>query len=185
MAQWDLRAERKGDWVQTFTGRVFWPMDPLPSEIDIEDIAHALSMQCRFGGHAVRFYSVAEHSVLLARHVAPEHRKWALLHDAAEAYLVDVPRPVKPYLGDYRLNEDRLLIAIATRFGLPTELPGRILPEAVSEADHAILADERLQVMAPCIRAWSLLRPPLGIKMEFWPPAVAERAFLEEWARVQ
>lgn len=55
--------ERAGDWMQTFTGRQFWPMDPRPEDLDILDIAHALSLLCRFGGHCQRFYSVAEHSV--------------------------------------------------------------------------------------------------------------------------
>jgi hypothetical protein len=68
-------AER-GDWIQTATGRPFWPIDPRPEDIDIEDIAHALSMLCRFGGHCLRFYSVAEHSVLLSQYVAPEHKLW-------------------------------------------------------------------------------------------------------------
>lgn len=74
--------ERIGDWIQTFTGRQFWPLDPQPDHIDIADIAHALAHDCRFGGHCRRFYSVAEHSVLLSRAVAPEFRLAALMHDS-------------------------------------------------------------------------------------------------------
>ena len=73
---------RKGNWMQTFTGRQFWPADPRADEIDIRDIAHALSMQCRYAGHCTQFYSVAEHCVLLANAI-PEQKLWALLHDAS------------------------------------------------------------------------------------------------------
>ena len=64
---------RKGDWMQTYTGRQFWPIDPRANEVHIEDIAHALSMMCRYNGHCRTFYSVAEHSVLVSQHVPPEH----------------------------------------------------------------------------------------------------------------
>src|SRR5690606_29748913 len=107
LARPSLVPTRKGDWMQTFTGRRFWPLDPRPDEICIEDIAHALSMQCRYAGHCLSFYSVAEHSVLLSQHVAEPFRRWALLHDASEAYLVDVPRPIKGDLSNYRAVEAR------------------------------------------------------------------------------
>ena len=88
-------AARKGDWIQTFTGRAFYVLDPRPEDVDIEDIAHALSMQCRFAGHCREFYSVAQHSVTASWLVPPEDALWGLLHDAAEAYVVDLPRPIK------------------------------------------------------------------------------------------
>ena len=69
---------RKGGWIQTYTGRQFWPMDPRSHEVFIEDIAHSLSMMCRYAGHCERFYSVAEHSILLARHVSYENKLAAL-----------------------------------------------------------------------------------------------------------
>jgi hypothetical protein len=87
--------DRRGDWMQTFTGRAFYPLDPRPEDIDPVDIAHALSLICRYGGHSSRFYSVAEHCVLMSHAVAPEHALWALLHDATEAYLGDMIRPLK------------------------------------------------------------------------------------------
>jgi uncharacterized protein len=88
---------RTGDWIQTYTGKQFWPLSPLPEDIVIEDIAHALSMQCRFGGHVRTFYSVAQHSVHVSLLVEPQYALWGLLHDAAEAYLVDLPRPIKKF----------------------------------------------------------------------------------------
>src|SRR5580692_700756 len=113
----------RGDWIQTATGRQFWPMDPRPDEIFIDDIAHALSMLCRFGGHCLRFYSVAEHSVLLSRVAPQKHKLWALLHDASEAYLVDVPRPIKPMLVGYKAAEEKIQRAIAVRFNLHFGIP--------------------------------------------------------------
>src|ERR1039457_118422 len=82
-------------FIGTFSGLRFWPLDPNPEKILIDDIAHALAHQCRFGGHASRFYSVAEHSVHVSRLCPPEDALWGLLHDASEAYLVDLPRPLK------------------------------------------------------------------------------------------
>ena len=168
-----MKGER-GDWIQTFTGRQFWPIAPAVDEVEIEDIAHALSMLCRFGGHCLRFYSVAEHSVLLARHVAPEHALWALLHDASEAYLVDIPRPLKPYLAGYREAEDAIIAVICQRFGLPEGMP-----VAVKLADTAILSDEAEQNMAPPPVAWSTTTAPLGVELKFWSPALAKYKFLQ------
>lgn len=168
---------RKGDWIQTFSGRQFWPIDPRPEDIEIEDVAHALSMLCRYGGHCRRFYSVAEHSVLLSRHVAPTNALWALLHDASEAYLVDVPRPIKPSLGGYLEAEAVISAAICERFGLDVEMP----PE-VKAADTAILMDERLQNMAFAPVRWSTDGLPLGIQLNYWPPKKAEYEFLARFA---
>src|SRR4051812_20612492 len=85
----------RGDWMQTYTGRAFWPLDAQPEDVDPLDIAAALSMLCRYGGHVSRFYSVAEHCLLMSEAVAPEHALWALLHDATEAYMGDMVRPLK------------------------------------------------------------------------------------------
>tara|TARA_B110000902_G_C14047584_1_gene490362 strand:+ start:131 stop:670 length:540 start_codon:yes stop_codon:yes gene_type:complete len=94
------------DYIGTFTNKKFHFMNPSVNEICIEDIAQALSMNCRYSGHVKDFYSVAEHSVIIADLVYKEtHSKHealsALLHDASEAYLTDVPRPIKPYLTNY------------------------------------------------------------------------------------
>lgn len=74
----------KGDWMQTYTGRRFWPLDPVAGDIEIMDIAHALSNQCRYAGHTRFHYSVAQHSVQVSENVAPEHALWGLLHDAPD-----------------------------------------------------------------------------------------------------
>lgn len=169
---------RVGDWIQTFTGRQFWPLDPRPDEIDIADIAHALAHDCRFGGHCRRYYSVAEHSVLLSRMVAPCHRLAALMHDSPEGYLRDLVRPVKRTMPAYRAAETAIWRAICTRFELPTDLPAE-----VHEADNRILVDERQQNMAPPPAPWSVEEQvaPLGVSLRFWSPIEAEFWFLTEF----
>ena len=119
-------SERRGDWFQTATGKQFWPLDPHPDEVCIEDIAHHLANQCRFAGACRAFYSVAQHSVLVSCAVPSEDQKWGLLHDAAEAYLQDLIRPIKAAsaLGEeYRKIEDLVLRAVCEQFGLPVEEP--------------------------------------------------------------
>lgn len=82
-------------WIQTFTGKKVFPLAMTTDMVDIKDIAHALSLKCRFTGHCRTFYSVAEHSMRVAELVRPELKLAALLHDAAEAYLPDFARPIK------------------------------------------------------------------------------------------
>jgi len=168
----------RGDWMQTATGGKFWPLDPRPHEVCIKDIAHALSLLCRFGGHCLRFYSVAEHSVLLARAAPPRFRRWALLHDAAEAYVVDVPRPLKPFLVNYKQAEAAVMRAIELRFGLYLGMP-----DQVKQLDRSILVDEMQQNMAPAPAAWTSLEGvnPLGVKLQFWTPRQARIEFLREF----
>lgn len=175
-------------WMQTFKGKRFDPFDPNPALIDIEDIAHSLSSICRYGGHSNRFYSVAEHSVLVAEYLLATwcDRKLALaglLHDAAEAYMGDIPRPIKyrPEFAFYREAEARLDAMIFERFGL-AEFIG---DAQVKFADDSILADEAEEFMGNPGKAWGLTQPPLGIRFSYLMPNVYwERAFLSrfrEW----
>jgi hypothetical protein len=165
---------RIGDWIQVHSGAQAYPMDLRPSEVEITDIAHSLSMQCRYTGHCLRFYSVAEHSVLMARWVPPADAMYALLHDASEAYLTDVPRPIKPFLPGYKEAERRVQDAVWKRFGLK---PGN--PYSVDTADARILNDERAQNMAPSAVEWVMPSPePLGVTLQFWTPEQAEAEFL-------
>jgi hypothetical protein len=165
---------RTGAWIETFTGRQFWPLDPHVDDICIEDIAHALSNTCRFNGHVRQFYSVAEHSVFVALTVPVEHRLAALLHDASEAYACDLPRPIKRCVTGYAEAEHRLMECIFEKFGLT--LP---LPEIVKLHDNRILLDERVQFMPASDRDWNLGVEPLGVQLRGWLPQDAEAAFLE------
>lgn len=129
-------------WLNTFTGKRFDLGSPKVDDIDIVDIAVALSHQARYAGHTRRHYSVAEHSVIVHDAIDilcpldPAAKRWALMHDAAEAYVTDVPWPIKaaglvPQLS--RL-EKHIMELICERFGLePTE------PEIVKEVDLELL----------------------------------------------
>lgn len=168
---------RKGDWMQTFTGRQFWPIDPRADEVDIRDIAHALSNCCRYGGHCKRFYSVAEHSVLIARAAPPHLKKAALLHDASEAYLVDIPRPIKRSLPEYRAIEARLMQVIAKLFDFAWPLA-----EEIKDLDRRILMDERDALMSNPPAGWFEEElEPLGVEMIGLSPIAAEWAFRREF----
>ena len=178
-------SERNGDWMQTFTGRQFWPLDPRAAEISIEDVAHSLAMQCRYAGHALRFYSVAEHSVLVSRSLPEPFKLWGLLHDAAEAYVLDVIRPIKGSLAGYAEIEDRITFEVAKRFGLL--LGGHALdragyiPAIVKEYDTRILVDEKRQNMAPGLVWGTDGLEPLGVELQFWSAREAEDNFLTEF----
>jgi hypothetical protein len=170
-------AERTGNWIQTFTGKQFFPLDPRVEDINIVDIAHALSMSCRYTGHCTRFYSVAEHSVRVSENVPKELALEALLHDASEAYLTDIPRPIKPYIPQYKEMEERVERVIAQVFG--TGFPMNPL---VKEIDNRILADEKAQLMAPCEGEWILYGEPLGNQDDMgWKPGYAKMMFLDRF----
>lgn len=166
---------RAGDWCETYTGRAFWPLDPRPSEVCAEDIAHALSMQCRFGGHCADFWSVAQHSVCVSRIVPPEDALAGLLHDAAEAYLVDLPRPIKRFMAAYRAAEARIAQVIGERFGV--DLVN--LPASVKHADEVMLATEKRDLMINSFRDWGPLPEPLAEKLLPRSFMLAKSDFLE------
>jgi hypothetical protein len=166
----------RGEWMQTFTGRAFYPMAPQVGDVDQVDVAHALSLICRYGGHVKVFYSVAEHCVLMSYAVAPENALWALLHDATEAYLGDMVRPLKRMMPAYRDAENRLSDVIADRFGI-----SRICPDEVKLADLRILHDERDVLMTDPPQSWAALDGvrPLGVQVTGWAPEYAERQYLD------
>lgn len=155
-----MAAERRGDWMLTSTLGQYWPLDPRPEDVRIEDIAAALSKLCRFAGHCNRFYSVAEHSVLVSYEVPSHLALQALMHDATEAYVVDVPRPLKHGLGaTYADIEELNWLAIADCFGLEHEMH-----PFVKCADNAVLLAERDQLFAPGGPLWSV--PGVAAKCE-------------------
>ena len=112
--------------IRTFTGKYFNIVEPTLDMICIEDIAHSLSMQCRFAGHLPEFYSVAQHCIQCVKFVREEHKLAALLHDASEAYLLDIPKPFKHLISNYELLEDRIMNLIAQKFGFKYPLSDEI-----------------------------------------------------------
>ena len=170
---------RYGDFIQTMTGRKFWPLDPRPEEIYIEDIAHATARLCRFTGHVKgdEIYSVGQHSVMVSRFCPPAYRLWGLLHDAAEAYINDLNRPTKhgPGMAPYRKAEERIIQAIAKRFDLPYPIPG-----PVRLVDQRMCYTEALELMYPLVKSW-LVCEPYDMPIEAWPIRRTQREFLERW----
>lgn len=137
---------RTGNYIQTHSGVRFYPQDIQRGDICIEDIAHALSQICRFTGHTKWFYSVGQHA-LICSYMMPEGLElYGLLHDASEAYLCDVARPIKylPEMEAYRRLEADVQTSIYLAFGLnPNE------PVALDVVDKRMLFTEKAQLMAP------------------------------------
>jgi hypothetical protein len=173
----------RGNWSQSYTGKSVYVTDPRPEEIDIIDVAHGLSMQCRFAGHIEYFYSVAEHSVRASLIVPIEDALAALLHDASESYIVDIPRPLKksPGFEKYHEYEERMMTVIFEKYGL--KLP---LPDSVKVADQVMLLTEQRDLRKPGTNLWI---PPKGLqplpyKIQAWSQPAAERRFLERFAQL-
>jgi 5'-deoxynucleotidase YfbR-like HD superfamily hydrolase len=160
-------------WILTFMGEQFYPLAPAVERIHIEDIAHALGHLCRFNGHVRSYYSVAEHSLRVSHAVPAEAALWGLLHDAAEAYLGDVVRPLKhhtAYGEDYQRHEANLMAAICARFDLPPTCPSSVL-----RADHEQLQEEWRYLMDPTKRfEWRR-------QVTTMSPAQAELEFLNRY----
>ena len=163
-------------WIQTYTGRKFDFLNPTVDSVCIEDIAHALSNICRYTGHTKEFYSVAQHSVLAVDNVPDEDAFAALLHDATEAYLTDISKPLKNLLPQYCELEDKVYKVIACKFGLPDELPA-----SVKEADLRLLATEKRDLLIGEPAEWEIIKNVRCYpdKIEPWSPIEAERLFLD------
>lgn len=181
----DVTTTAQAAWILTHTGRKFYMLSESTSDIDIQDIAHSLSHQCRYAGHCKQFYCVAEHCVLLAQYVQanfPDEGKldmmrWALMHDASEAYLVDIPAPIKPLLTNYYKLEADLMRRVTTRFGFSDEMP-----QEIRAIDIRIRGDEKAQNLDQT--PWDDEPVPLGIDIQFWTPAMAKVQFLRMFDRL-
>jgi 5'-deoxynucleotidase YfbR-like HD superfamily hydrolase len=169
-------------WMQTFTGRKVFPLNLLPEDVCLADIAHALSMQCRFSGHVREFYSVAQHSVLVSVYCDPAYALLGLLHDASEAYLMDLPRPLKhsPFFAFYREQEAAAMAAILNHFDPFCMWPPHLQP-SIKEADDRMLATEARDLMAPLHPEWRSLKAPYTRRVVSWSPEEAEIAFLRRF----
>lgn len=169
----------RGPWSQTWSGGRFFPQDPSVSEVNIRDIAAALSKQCRFNGHTSHFYSVAQHSVLMTRMVSKEHKLEALLHDAAEAYVGDLVRPVKIACPDFKAIDNKVDFIVRLHFGLPDDMS-----EEVHDADMKICSAEKRDLM-PRSEVWPDMPPCDDIPTIVpWSWKYAERMFLNEYRRL-
>lgn len=182
----------RGPWIQTYSGKKYFPLRPESTDVLLADIAHSLSMQCRFNGHCRVFFSVAQHSVLVSEQIeqymrdrgfpASEIRDvahWGLMHDASEAYLTDIPRPLKQgsIIGWlYRMAEKRNMEAICQRFLMTPQQP-----PLVEWADRRLLMTEKRDLMGkqPC--EWEETGEPMPEKINPVLPHQAEAMFLHRF----
>ena len=199
--------EFSGIWIQTFTGKKFNPLAPweTPDGFDIIDVAHALSMQCRYSGHVHRHYSVCEHAIRVAivmESIDQKNADWGLSHDDSEAYLVDLASPIKRVMPIYKNAENILMHWICEKLGLCTEEP-----PMVKIADKFMLAVESRDLLGPLIPGWGhkcfegtpeewIERHKLEELWEeskewdlmggrfIWTPQYAKERFLEEYDRL-
>ena len=169
-------------WVATYSGRHFEFNNPKPEDISIQDIAHSLSNMCRFNGHCLTYYSVAEHCVLLSRMVSTkEAALFGLLHDAAEAYIGDVVRPLKTE--DIRSMENNILEVITGMFMKPVDIEtGKRVFDEVRLADDRMLVTEMLQIMPQGPKYKELeTTEPYSLRIEGWAPYKAKLEFLNRF----
>jgi len=167
-------------YIETFTGKRLYVLNPSKEAVCIDDIAHALANNCRYNGHTKKFYSVAEHCCILADYVlnranlGPIEALRTLLHDSAEAYITDVPKPFKQELPDYQAIERRLEAVVLPAFGFSSKLPAYL-----KELDRRVVRDERMQAMSRSGNTWKHdSETPLGVTIEMWDPERAEKEFI-------
>jgi hypothetical protein len=168
--------------LRTYSGRNFDPLSRTPGKIDIEDIAHALSNICRYTGHCSKFYSVAQHSVIVVRIIKgfggpKEVQLQGLLHDATEAYMNDIARPLKltAVMDAYRSAEHDLERVLAKHWGFET-----LTPEPVKLADRICLATEARDLMGDP-KDWNIGVGPIQMKIDPLPPESAKKLFLTQY----
>lgn len=170
--------QRNGEFIATYTGKKFYPLDPRVEDVDVNDIIHSLSNLCRFNGHCQGFYTVAQHCVLVSHSCDPKDALWGLLHDASEAYIADIPSPLKrcKEFEMYRKFERQLMNVICAAFDMePDE------PKSVSIADKRILATEARDLTMTEGRGWSIDAEPYEFHIKPWSSELAKAKFLSRF----
>jgi len=198
----DYDAQKKASSMYTVSGQIFHPFDPDYQAMHIDDIAHSLGMLCRWGGHVPRFFSVAEHSVLASETIQKwaggklnkstfPAIKWALLHDASEGYMVDIPRPIKKFMPIYVETENAIQDQLKIRFDM---LGMTKLDETFVHAiDDAMLWFEK-DGFGWQDRQWTMPVPEMydvsnkngwAPTLKHWTPEVAKHKFMERFTELQ
>lgn len=173
-------AGRGSGWINTYTGRAFYPLDATVEDVDVLDIAQGLAAANRFTGQTVEPYSVAQHSVLASQLVPPDDALAGLLHDASEAYLHDIASPVKRHarMDFYRAAEERLMAVIFARFRLPWPPP-----ESIKSVDRRLRVTEARDLFPRRNPAWR--NPPDSPAYDFvirpYPARTARELFLSRF----
>jgi uncharacterized protein len=175
-------------WIETFSGKRFHLLEPQPEDIDIVDIAHSSSLQCRWTGHCKHHYSIAQHAYYCSFLVPEPEALEALMHDSPEAYISDLSRPLKHYTPAgqaYRDVEDKIQAVIEKKFDLISLADCKW----VKIADNQMLHNEKQQLMNPEV-AWdddwlkgqnALEKNGASFLIEQWSPGYAETMFLKRF----
>lgn len=164
--------------ILTRSGNYFSFINPDNYNFEIEAIAHALSQLCRFTGHTSAFYSVAQHSVLVSQILPYNMQLAGLLHDATEAFVGDMTKPLKEMFPEFQLIEKKIEKAICRQYGLPFPMP-----QEVKRADLILLATEQRDLMPHIDIQWNYLKdiPILKNTITPWPPEMAKQRFLDRF----
>ena len=162
--------------ILTFSGLLFDATDPSPHDICLLDIEASLAKTNRFGGHTKAPYSVAQHCVLMSSRVPKEDRLWALLHDATEAYIGDLPKPIKNALPAFEDMEERIMMVIARKYDLPWPMP-----QSVKDADIRMLLTEARDLFDdhPGFTPWREGFEPYEMTIHPWDWKTAQ----DRWSR--
>jgi len=157
----------RGPFISTYSGFKFYVEECNIQDIPMLDVAQALSMNCRFNGHIAEFYSIAEHSVLVSNLVAPENALWGLLHDYAEAFISDIPRPFKTSIAGHDEFEEAIMAKVIDHFNLAPNMPddvayidehicaaearvlAKVVPDWVQHYDESVCKPEYIQALRP------------------------------------
>lgn len=180
----------RGNWFQTYQGFKFHVIDPHIGDVDIDDIAHALSFTCRYGGHCREFYSVAQHSIYVEQMLS---ERWpdtpllslqGLLHDAAEAYVGDMKRPIKDHMPTFQAIESNVNKVIHEALGVP--LPSEHWERLIKYADNAVLMAERRDIMNHFNQDWDIKEEPWWGRIQPWPhPDDGYMNFILKWRELK
>jgi 5'-deoxynucleotidase YfbR-like HD superfamily hydrolase len=168
-------------WILTYSGQQFDLLRPTPAMVRPVDIAHALARLCRFNGHTHQHYSVAQHSLIVASLVPDAHQLVALLHDATEAYIGDMTRPLKALMPEYQVIEQGIWLAVCERFAIRPDLPC-----SVKRADLVALATERRDLMISHPGEWECLHSisPMPEPIKPMPAEEANRRFFGQLVKL-
>lgn len=173
----------RGPWMQTYSGRAFFLLNPRTTDVETVDLAHHLALQCRFAGATIKPYSVAQHCVLVSHIVPKPYAIYGLMHDAAEAYCQDMTRPMK--LALQRMGDDEFLNiesdalgCIFARYGIDYSLYLQIR-DVIKHADNIACATEARDLLHRSERPWGKMEDPLPTKLKAWSWKRAK----QEWLR--
>jgi uncharacterized protein len=170
----------RGRYISTYSGGRFFIDEINLEDIPMYDIAHALSMNCRFNGHLGKFYSVAEHSVIVSYLVPEEDALWGLLHDISEAFVPDIPRPFKALISGFKEYEARIQEKMVKLYDLAPEMP-----ESVKHIDMNIVADEAAALFESppdWVEAYESVAE--GVTFQGLSPALARCSFMARFAKL-